>query len=425
MSTDYTQTDGGILVPDKSEYRHDAWQNEMSGMGVPGIDKTLATTYSSFGTCLSQETLRSLYKSDWLTRKICLRPAKDATRKLIQLKDADTHKIVMNKFKEIGLRKKVRSALSWSRLSGGAGIVLITNGDPMEPLSDSEELIDIEVYDRWCLNPISYDMNYKGTNYLKPLAYQTDTGQQFHHTRVCKFSGEELTKYDERENLYWGGSTVVSVWAAIKNLQATYEDVRFILSELNIGILKIPDLTVINTQQGQGGAAQKVQKRVNSFNATKSNQRVAALDKEEDFNFINRTVTGVGELMSQFKNAVSSASDMGELVLFGESPSGLNASQEEQLAVYYDSIEDLRQDQVAPCIDKILYVMGLEGEEWKFESLWEMSDKDKSLVMQQSAAAIMPMVNTLLSPEEAIAQLNSLSVWSIDDSELDAPKIDD
>lgn len=424
--SEYEPTESGILMPTtESSYRHDAWSNSMSGMGDPNIDKNMHTTYSAYGTTLAPVTLRALYRTDWLSRKICLKPAKDATRKFIQVKDDKQHKVIMDRLKELGLRKKIRTALSWSRLSGGAGIVLVTDDDSLEELKPGDSIVDIEVYDRWHLNPISYDLDYRSVNYMKPLIYETSTGQRFHYTRVCKFIGAELTRDDEMENLYWGGSLIESTWSAIKNLQSTYDDVRFILSELNIGILKIPNLTVINEQNGPGGAAKKVQKRVNTFNSTKSNQRVAAIDKEEEFSFVSRTLAGVGELMSQFKNAAAAGSGLGELILFGESPSGLNASQEEQLSTYYDDIEDLRQDQVAPCIEKVLSGIGFDGVEWVFESLWEMSDKDKSLVMQQSASAILPMINTLLTPEEAIAQLNSLGVWNIASDEQGAPSIDD
>ena len=425
MSTEYESTNSGILVPHqpvaKQEYRADAWQNQMSGQGVEGIDKTLYTTFSPLNTILNYQTLQSLYKADWLTRKICLRPAKDATRKFVQFKEQDKMKPTMDKWTSIGLRQKIRSAIAWSRLFGGAGIVLITKeGDPETELQSSEgNLVDIEVYDRWDLNPVAYDTDYESVNYMRPLIYQTYEGKRFHYTRVSKFSGNELTRREWIEELYWGGSVVAAVYSAIKHLQATYDDVRFILSELNIGILKVPNLTATNIQ---GGAQAAVQRRVNKFNATKSNYRVAAIDAEEEFTFVNRQLSGVNDLLNQFKTEVGAASEMGELILFGESPDGFGGSQEELLATYYDMIEDIRQDQVAPCIEKMLYADGKEGTGWHFESLWEMSDADKSLIMQQSSAAIMAL-GELVTPEERINALNSLSVWDIKDNNDGAPNI--
>lgn len=422
--SDYEQTESGIMVPKGTEYRVDAWTNGLSGLGVPGLDKTQSTGYSVNGLgILNQFTLKSMYRNDWLSRKVCVRPAQDATRKFVQFADADLHKKLEEKFREIKLRQKIKTAISWSRLFGGAGIVLITNeSDPTKPLKPSEldRLVDIEVYDRWWLNPVSYDLDYNSTNYMQPLVYQTGYGKQFHHSRICKFHGNELTREDLIENQYWGGSVVEQCYSAIRDLQATYQDVRHILTELNIGILKIPNLT--NTQV-QGGPAAAVQRRASQFNATKSNQRTAVIDSKEEFNFVNRTLTGVPDVMDRFKEAAAGACDMQELVLFGKSPSGLNASQEEQMQLHYDGIEDLRQDQVAPCIDTVLQACGYEGAEWSFESLWEMSDKDKATVMRDSAQAATALYNMGFTPEQVEKQLNQLGVWDFDGEDDDAPNL--
>ena len=426
MST-YEKLDSGIIIPTNnqtSSYRADAWVNANTGQGDPTVDSSVATTYSPFGTVLAKQTLEALYKGDWLSRKICLRPAKDATRKFIQCKDQDTHKQVEAKFKKIKARQKIKTAIAWSRLFGGAGIVVITDDpDATQPLefNGKDKIVDIEVYDRHHLTPVEYDTDIESTNYMRPTVYQNQYGNQFHHSRIGFFTGAELTHDELIANYYWGGSIVESVWSAIKQLQSTYSDVRHILSELNIGILKIPQLTAKSLQ---GEPAQRVQKRVSAFNLTKSNQRVAAIDKEEEFTFVNRAVSGVNDLMEQFKGAVAGASEMGSLVLFGESPSGLNASQEEQLSTYYDMISDIQQDEIAPCIDLLLLASGFESTEWHFESLHEMSDKDKAQVMQQSSQAVAGlMMANLTTPEEALKQLNSLCVWSIDIDE-DVPKVE-
>jgi hypothetical protein len=418
----YKQNEAGILVPENSGYRVDAWQNGATGQGVPGIDSSVNTTYSNINSILNYQVLTNLYKTDWLTRKICMRPAKDATRKFVQFTEPSQHKVINGKFKEIQLRQKIKTAIAWSRLFGGAGIVMITkDADAELPLTTGSKgnLVDIEVYDKWDLNPVSYDTDFESPNYMKPLIYQTYEGKRFHYTRVCKFMGAELTRREWIETLYWGGSIVTSVYTAIKHMASTYDDARYILSELNIGILKIPNLTSTNVQ---GGPAAALQRRVNKFNQTKSNYRVAAIDAAEDFNFVNRTVAGLSEIMEQFKTQIVAATDMTSLILFGESPAGMNGDTSGEQSTYYDNIEDIRQDQIAPCIEAMLKADGYEGAAWTFESLWEMSDKDKSLVMQQSSAAIVPLINSLFTPENAIEQLNTLSVWDIKDTD-DAPDL--
>lgn len=420
----YEQTQSGLLVPVKnavSEYRHDAWANDLSGMGAHGMDKTIHTGYNLFGAWLGQQRLSTMYRTDWLTRKICDRPAKDATRKFIQCSDIEAHKFIEKFMDKLKFRQKVKKAVQWSRLFGGAGLVFITNGrDSEDELSANETLYDVEVYDRYYLNPVAYDMDPRSANYRKPLVYQTVSGQRFHHSRVAKFSGCELTYEDAVENSFWGGSLIECYWNAVRNFQATQEDVRYIMTELNIGILKLPNLTQIKTN---GGAAAAIQRRVNKFNATKSNQRVAAIDKEEDFSFVSRTLTGVSDVMDRFATAVSGATEMPELILFGKTPAGLNASQEEQLTTYYDLIEDIRQDQIAPAIDKFMMLHGAEDEEWEFQSLWEMSDSTKATVMQTSSAAIPNLLMAGIAPEDVIKNLNMLGVWNFNTEDEAAPNM--
>ena len=153
MST-YEQLDSGIIIPSdnkKSGYRADAWINANTGQGDPNVDSSVGTTFSAFDSAIAKQTLESLYKHDWLSRKICLRPAKDATRKFIQCHEQDIHKQVEKKFKKIKARQKIKTAIAWSRLFGGAGIAIITDDpDASKPLdfNGKDKIVDIEVYDR-------------------------------------------------------------------------------------------------------------------------------------------------------------------------------------------------------------------------------------------------------------------------------------
>ena len=81
MTDEYTENEAGILVPG---YRQDAWNNGASGMGEAGVDSGVNTSYSSFTGDINYQVLQNMYKTDWLTRKVCMRPAKDATRKFVQ-----------------------------------------------------------------------------------------------------------------------------------------------------------------------------------------------------------------------------------------------------------------------------------------------------------------------------------------------------
>ncbi|MGL4753048.1 MAG: anti-CBASS protein Acb1 family protein, partial [Aeromonadaceae bacterium] len=144
---------------------------------------------------------------------------------------------------------------------------------------------------------------------------------------------------------------------------------------------------------------------------------------KEDFQFVNRTVTGVPEVMDRFMTAVAASTDMTELVLFGKSPTGLNASQEEQMQVWYDKVEARREDELAPNIQVVMDVLTKgNSPDWEFEQLWKMSDTQKADVMQKSAAAVQAVVDVAgLTPEEARRQLNTLEAWDLEEDDAPAP----
>lgn len=414
-----------VAAPEQQQdIREDSWVNPASGMGIAGIDKTASTTYSSMPFYLSQSQLENMFQRDWLSRKICMRPAEDATRKWLRI-DGDADKAILKEMERLKFRQKIRTAMAWGDLFGGAGIVLITQGDdPEEELIPERvtKLLALEVYDRYWLSPVTYDYDIYSPMYMQPLIYQTATGQRFHRSRVLKFIGAELTRDRMIANNWWGGSKVECAFQAIKDFQGTTNDVRHIMTELNIGVLKVSGLDL---KGAMGGSIQEgMQRRLNGGNLMKSVYRMMAIDKDkEDFQFVNRTVTGVPEVMDRFMTTVAASIDMTELVLFGKSPTGLNASQEEQKQVWYDKVDARREDEVAPNIQVVMDVLTKgNSPDWEFEQLWKMSDTQKADVMQKSAAAVQAVVDVAgLTPEEARRQLNTLEAWDLEEDDAPAP----
>lgn len=387
---------------------------------MPGID---AGAYSSFSPYtsgnLSRGVLESMYANDWLAAKICNKPAQDATRKFIKLLDED--KKIEKELMRLGLRQKCTQAIQWARLFGGAGVVIVTDGDNREELDPAKvnKIISLDVYDRWYLYPIEYDQDPTSPTYMRPSMYQNGYGGTFHASRVMKFYGAPLTYQQMVNNLFWGGSLIQLYYQAVKNFQATTHDARFILSELNIGILKIPSLTAMQAGGANNPAVSKVQTRVNAFNKTKSNQRVAAIDKEEDFSFVNRTLTGLPEVMDRFQTQISAATDMGDLILFGKSVGGLADNNEGQILVYEDLVESIQHNQVAPAVDTILSCLTKGKEiEWEFKPLRQLTDAGRAEVMDKSANALQKMAETVgLTPEEARREANKVGVWDFEINE--------
>lgn len=405
-------------------YRMDAWANPVSGQGIPGIDKSTAQMLSpAFAHLLhnNQQVLTNIYLSDWLARKICDLPAEDATRKFIEISGLDDEgkKRVESMLDEMGLRASVRKGIAWSRLFGGAGVLKVYDDtrSPELPPSDSAAIIDLIPLDRWSLSVSEIDDNPESAHYGRALNYIARNGVKYHRDRIAPFYGCSVPYDTQIELQGWGGSYVAMAWSAIAAYNETLQDASFLLKESGVGILTVPNLTAA---QSMGmTAAQAVMNRANVFNQGKSIYRAAVLDSAEKFEFVNRSLQGIPDFVDRFATAVAGATGLSEMMLFGKSPAGLNASQEEILSVYYDKIAAIQEGDPTPlvqaCVDSVKVSTGLEFD-WKWAELSAMPPDKKATSMASVATAISTLEQSAaLTPNEVRELANNTGLFSLEE----------
>lgn len=415
------------LNNDGTAYRVDAWANGISGQGVPGMDKSQATRYMpSLFSRMDQITLGLLYRTDWLSRKICQRPADDATRRFIEIKGLtdEQRDMVNERIEQLGLRRKIKRAIAWSRLFGGSAAIKIYSdgGSAESPYRGNGELIDIIIVDRYNLAPETLNNDPRSPYFQKPETYRATNGTVYHRSRLNLFLGADLTYDQQRSEQWWGGSYVELTYEAIKSFQGSMQDVNFLLQESGIGILSIPNSTQIKGMGGGPSAA--LMNRANTFAEGKSLYRVGVLDTNESFEFVNRSLQGIPDILDRFMTVIAGASEMTELVLFGKSPSGLNASQEEQLTSYYDIVATIQEGEPTDLINDIMRSLeaelGIEKIDWEWQPLLQVSSVNRATIMSQTATAIAAIVDSAaLEPKEVRALLNSTGFWDIPEEESD------
>lgn len=415
-------------------YRMDAWANPVSGQGMPGIDKSTAQMLSpAFAHLLhnNQQVLTNIYLSDWLARKICDLPAEDATRKFIEISgiDDEDKKRVESMLDEMGLRASVRKGIAWSRLFGGAGVLKVYDDTrpPESPPSETAAIIDLIPLDRWSLSVSEIDDNPESAHYGRALNYIARNGVKYHRDRIAPFYGCSVPYDTQIELQGWGGSYVAMAWSAIAAYNETLQDASFLLKESGVGILTVPNLTAA---QSMGmTAAQAVMNRANVFNQGKSIYRAAVVDKEEKFEFVNRSLQGIPDFVDRFATAVAGATGLSEMMLFGKSPAGLNASQEEILSVYYDKIAAIQEGDPTPlvqaCVDSVKASTGLEFD-WKWAELSAMSPDKKATSMASVATAISTLEQSAaLTPNEVRELANDTGLFKLDELKEDDGASDD
>lgn len=407
-------------------YRIDAWANHASGMGVPGVDKSPMTAYSFAGSMIPWSVLSLAYRYDWLARKICDRPAHDAVRRWIKMDDTTAK----NELERLNARRQIKRAVAWARLYGGAAIVPIVEDGrtPIDPLDPAtvRRVIEFRVVDRHHLSPIGGTvLDPYAMDFGEPEFYQTSTGARFHRSRVWRVTGVDLTQDEREREHYWGGSYVELYMQALREFQSANQHALHILEESSIGMLRIPELTQAAAMGGR--IFDVVQKRLDAFNLSKSIYRTAAMDKEEEFDFKSRPLSGIGDLMGRFMTTVAGATDMTSLVLFGTAPSGLNASQEEQLAIYYDRVKSIQEEDVTPVLNNCIACLTRGSiPDWEYLALTEPSDEKSAQIRERETNAIKNVADIArLSPDEIVRHLNSTGYFDLPESGMEYDDYDD
>ena len=108
-----------------------------------------------------------------------------------------------------------------------------------------------------------------------------------------------------------------------------------------------------------GGAGEDIEKRVKLFNKNRSNKGTIVIDKDhEDFKNISANIAGIEAIQAASQEHMSAAWRIPLVKLTGISPSGLNASSEGEIRVYYDLEKEgakgandaCRRAQRSPCL---------------------------------------------------------------------------
>jgi phage-related protein (TIGR01555 family) len=165
-----------------------------------------------------------------------------------------------------------------------------------------------------------------------------------------------------------------------------------------------------------GGSGDELFTRIDVFNKTRDNRGTFVLDKNaEDFSNVSAPIAGLDKLVAQSQEQMSSVSSIPLSVLLGITPTGLNASADGEIRIFYDSILSYLNEVVRPGLETLLDIVQLSlfGEiddeiTAEFETLWEMSDKDKADIRKSDAEAAVAYINGgVIDPEEERERLNN------------------
>lgn len=351
----------------------DAFQNALTRMGAGMPNALEATEYPLTRLTRNWQLINSLYRSHWVIRRIIDVIPEDMMKngyKLLSQLNPDAMDKFTKVIRKTGTDRKILKALKWGRLYGGAGALMMIEGqeDMLDQPLDYESVMPgtykgLLVLDRWSgINPDAElvtnisDPEFGLPKYYTITTETMDKGIRVHHSRILRFCGRDLPYLEELAEEYWGASEIEHVFDELRKRDNVSWNIAMLTFMANLRVMKIEGL-----EQIFATGSQKVQEdlynTVQAMNTLMNNNSIQVIGQNDDYITHQYTFGGIGETYDRFMMDTAGAAEMPVTKLFGRSPAGMNATGESDLTNYYDTIEEKQESYLRPVYDKVLPVV--------------------------------------------------------------------
>lgn len=405
----------------------DGLMNIVSGMGT-ARDRHAHSKYQKTVDIRDFEELEAFYLENWVAQKIVHTVPMDLTREWRrvlasslspeQIKDYQQYET------EMRLKQRVEEVMSWARLYGGAAIIPILEGQ-----SDLSKQLNLDSVKKGYLkgfNIVDSRFLYPSTRvnldpfheyYMEPEYYVAafSSEHQIHTSRIIKFIGKPLPRYERIRNRYWGLSAIQAVRKTLIEADTGVAACSSLLHEMNVDIVSVKGLAT-SLAAGQESA---IRERMALYHSLKSIWNVVLVDSEEQVNSRQLSLSGMDRLLEQFYKIVSGACDIPYTRLMGQSAAGFNATGESDMRNYYDMLANEQETQIAPALRKIddimcrsLFGAPVEDFHFEFHPLWQETAKEIADRRKVEAETHSIYLNNLVvSPSVVASELAQTGVY--------------
>jgi len=298
------------------------------------------------------------YETNWLARQIVDVPAEDMTREWRTIK-CDGADDIRAEEDRLHIPMDCNEALSWARLYGGGGILMITGQDLTKPLNlnlvRKGSLQRVIVFDRFDMQAMTLNTwNVLATNYLEPEFYTINGGgQQVHWSHFARFMGAKLPRRQRAQTQGWGDSELRKCLDDIMDIVASKDGIAELMQEANVDVITRVGLS----DELASDQDDAITSRYTLFAHMKSVVQMALLDGDETYDRKTLDLAGVAPVLETLMTWISGAADIPVTRLFGTSAKGLNATGDGDLTNYFNSIRSKQLTQLDPAmrmLDEVL-----------------------------------------------------------------------
>lgn len=389
--------------------RMDGWANATTGVGVPGFDKRLNTTFRT--DIFSYNDLVELWRGDDICARVIETLPKEALKKGYELNISDEADYgdlkdqIEQAVDDLEINDTLRTALMFERAYGGAVLLIGANDGqdmamplnldavtelmyvtPLEPL----EIIPLKSYtdqgspkygkpELYQLNAIAHGPT---IGMVDPMSRCLPTTSVIHESRLIVFPGRRVSKFQGRSSVagvHWGDSVLSRVVRVIADFNLGYASTGIMLTEQGLPVFSMKELAkLVNANR-----LDIVKARMSLLFQQMSTARAAVIDTEESYERKAMPLQGLPDILDRLATRVAAAVEMPVTKLMGQSPKGLGNEGDSDMAQWYDCVSGYQDEKLRRPLRRLLQVvmraMGVtEPAKWsiKFHPLMQLTDKE-------------------------------------------------
>lgn len=387
------------------------WLNSQSGfcgLGFPGY------------TYLAELSQRSEYRAPAETI------ANEMTRVWIKLEGADDEKLkeleaAMVQFK---VRESFRAMALYDGFFGRGNLFIGIKGQETDQRRQLPLLYDPTTIPKGSLKnikpieplwttPFMYNaIDPTADDFYTPEAWYV-MGKKTHASRLLTFIGHPLPDMLKPAYNFGGMSMSQLIEPYVKRWLKTVDSVNRLVSNFSISGVKT---NMMASLEGDGG--DDLAKRAQLFALMRDNRGLMMLDKDsEDFFQVNTPLNALPDLQAQAQEHMAAPTHIPLVKLTGITPSGLNASSEGELKVFYDFIAAEQQNLFDDNLKTVIKVLQChlwgaidENITYRWRKLDVASEKDEAEMRYKDAQAAAVYLNPqapVISPDEQRIRLRN------------------
>lgn len=249
-------------------------------------------------------------------------------------------------------------------------------------------------------------------DFYKPTSWFV-LAQEWHATRLLTFIARELPDMLKPAYNFSGMSMSQLIEPYVQRWLKTVDSVNRLLSNFSkLGLRTNMQAALA----GDATEAGNVFKRIQLYTQAADNRGVLVMDKNsEEMFLLNTPLSGLHELQAQAQEHMSAPTHIPLVKLFGITPTGLNASSEGEIKVYYDWVSASQASFLGQHLSTLLDLLQLnrygnidQGIRLRWVQLDQPTDTELAQIRKSDAdAAAVYITNGVITPDEQRQALQS------------------